>query len=92
MSVTLTPQIEVMIQERLDSGRYTNASEVMGEALRLLAERDQHEHVHSLIAIGLEEAQRGELVTYTSELMDEIYREAEEMLLRGEEPDPDVCP
>jgi antitoxin ParD1/3/4 len=92
MNVSLPPQVEAMIRERVHSGRYNNASEVVREALRLLEERERLDHLRSLVAVGLEQAQRGELIEWTPELMDEIDRRAEEPFLRGEEPDPDVCP
>ncbi len=41
MNVSLTPQLEELIQQKVASGRYGNASEVVREALRLLEERDQ---------------------------------------------------
>ena len=92
MNVSLTPQLETMIQQRVASGRYNNASEVVREALRLLEEREQVEHLRSLLAVGLEQARRGEVVAFTPELMEDISRRAHERFLRGEEPDPDVCP
>jgi len=92
MNVSLTPQLEAMIRQRVASGRYNNASEVVREALRLLEEREQLEHLRSLIAVGVEQVERGELIEWTPELMDEIDRRAHERFLRGEEPDPDVCP
>jgi antitoxin ParD1/3/4 len=92
MNVSLTPQLEAMIRQRVESGRYNNASEVVREALRLLDERAQLEHLRSLVLVGLEQAQRGELVEFTPELFEDIDRRVEERFLRGEEPDPDVCP
>ena len=92
MSVTLTPKLEAMIRERVESGRYHDATEVIHEAMRRLEEHERLEHLRALLEVGRQEELRGELITYTPELMDEIYREAEEMLLRGEEPNPDVCP
>jgi antitoxin ParD1/3/4 len=92
MTVSLTPQLEAMIRERVESGRYPDANEVMREALRLLEEHEQKEHLRSLLAVGLEQARRGELVEFTPELMEDIRRRAHERFLRGEEPDPDVCP
>jgi antitoxin ParD1/3/4 len=92
MNVSLTPQLEAMIRQRVASGRYNNASEVVREALRLLEERDRLEHLRSLIAVGVAEAERGELIDFTPELMDEIARRAKERIRRGEAPDPDVCP
>ena len=40
MNVSLTPKLEEFIRERVSSGLYNNASEVVREALRLLFERD----------------------------------------------------
>ena len=41
MNVSLTPELEKLINEKVDSGLYQTASEVVREALRLLKERDQ---------------------------------------------------
>lgn len=41
MNVSLTPQLEKLVKNKVDSGLYVSASEVMREALRLLEERDQ---------------------------------------------------
>jgi antitoxin ParD1/3/4 len=40
MNVSLTPELERMVQEKVESGRYTSASEVVREALRLMENRD----------------------------------------------------
>jgi antitoxin ParD1/3/4 len=92
MNVSLTPELEASIRQRVGSGRYHDASEVVQEALRLLEEHERLQHLRALLEVGRQDELRGDLVTYTPELMDEIYREAEEMFRRGEEPDPDVCP
>ena len=41
MNVSLTRDLERFVAEKVASGRYTSASEVVREALRLLEERDQ---------------------------------------------------
>lgn len=92
MNVSLTPQLETMIRQRVESGRYNNASEVVREALRLLEEREQMEHLRSLLAVGLEQARRGELIEFTPEYLEDLDRRVEERFLRGEVPNPDVCP
>ena len=94
MSVTLTPQLEARIRERVASGHYTDASEVVEEALRLLEEREQAqlEHLRSLLEEALEEERRGELIDFTPEFMEDLDRRVKEALLRGDEPAPDVCP
>jgi antitoxin ParD1/3/4 len=40
MNVSLTPQLEDMINSKVESGQYNSASEVVREGLRLLQERD----------------------------------------------------
>ncbi|MCA9774546.1 MAG: type II toxin-antitoxin system ParD family antitoxin, partial [Myxococcales bacterium] len=41
MNVSLSPKLESLIQEKVTSGLYASASEVVREALRLLEERDR---------------------------------------------------
>jgi antitoxin ParD1/3/4 len=41
MNVSLTPELERFVAVKVESGRYTSASEVVREALRLLEEHDR---------------------------------------------------
>jgi antitoxin ParD1/3/4 len=41
MDVSLTSQLEEFVRQQVASGRYTSASEVVGEALRLMQERER---------------------------------------------------
>ena len=41
MNVSLTPELEKFVGNKVSSGRYNSASEVVREALRLLEEHDQ---------------------------------------------------
>ncbi len=41
MNVSLTPRLEKFVANKVDSGRYTSASEVVREALRLLEEHEE---------------------------------------------------
>ncbi len=41
MNVSLTPELERLVNDKVDSGLYQTASEVIREALRLLNERDR---------------------------------------------------
>lgn len=43
MNVSLTPELEKFVQGKVESGRYTSASEVVREALRLLEKKDQRD-------------------------------------------------
>jgi antitoxin ParD1/3/4 len=40
MNVSLTPELERLVNEKVESGLYQTASEVVREALRLLKDRD----------------------------------------------------
>ncbi len=65
MNVSLTPELEKLIYEKVRSGLYNSASEVIREALRLLHERDQVrqqelEALRAKINRGLEQLDRGE--------------------------------
>ncbi len=67
MNVSLTPELEQLVVAKVASGRYQSASEVLREALRLLEEQDRLREVRlgearRQIAVGLEQAKRGELV------------------------------
>jgi antitoxin ParD1/3/4 len=90
MNVSLTPHLETMIRQKVASGRYNNASEVVREALRLMEERDQHERLRAAIQIGREQIERGEGRLYTPELRDEIRRVAHRKAQEGKTPNADV--
>ena len=40
MNINLTPSLEKMVRDKVKSGLYTSASEVIREALRLMADQD----------------------------------------------------
>jgi len=65
MNVSLTPELERWISEKVESGRYTSASEVVREALRLLEEHEllrqkQITAVRERINQGLQELDSGQ--------------------------------
>jgi antitoxin ParD1/3/4 len=93
MNVTLPPELEAMVRERIDSGRYHDVGEVVREALRQLAERERRlDELHAALAIGEEQIARGEVVEWTPELRDQIWREAKAAAKAGKQPKADVVP
>jgi antitoxin ParD1/3/4 len=46
VNVSLTPELEKLVAEKVKSGRYTSASEVVREALRLLEEQEKLKQIH----------------------------------------------
>lgn len=65
MNVSLTPQLESYVKQKVAAGMYRSVSEVMREALRLLEERDTLKDM-KLAALrrdiqeGIDELDRGE--------------------------------
>lgn len=80
LNVSLTPELEKFVESRVASGRYQSASEVVRDGLRLLEERELSrqtalDEVRRKIAVGLEQAERGELFDG-----EEVFRELLEKL------------
>lgn len=88
MAIDLRPDIESAIMEKVDSGSYPDADAVVRAAMRLLEE----EEFRARIADAVASLDRGEGVELTPQVWDEIEREADEMLRRGEQPARHVCP
>jgi len=83
MDINLTPDLEQLVQSKLKSGRYTSASEVVREALRLLDQRDEvftlhKEEFRTQIEEGWQSARGGEVVD-GEEVFDRIDGELEAM-------------
>ena len=61
MNVSLTPELERLVNEKVESGLYQTASEVVREALRLLKDRDQaREQLRADVQAGFDQLARGE--------------------------------
>jgi putative addiction module CopG family antidote len=78
MNVTLPAHVEELIRRKVESGRYASEGAVVEEAIRLLEERDRFEALRAAVAIGKAEADRGEVIEWTSTSMAELMREADE--------------
>ena len=68
MNISLTPELEHFIQDKVNSGMYTSASEVIRESLRLLHTHDDLQnqrikHLNQAIDIGLQQLNAGKKVS-----------------------------
>ena len=86
MNVSLTPELEKFVNEKVKSGLYNSASEVLRESLRLLKEKDllkeiQRSELRREIMLGVEQMRNGEyteikspeeLKSFTEELIKEV--------------------
>ncbi|MEH2011001.1 type II toxin-antitoxin system ParD family antitoxin [Nostoc sp.] len=84
MNISLTPELEQLVKDKVSSGKYHSVSEVMGEALRLLEERDRIRdqrlaELKAKIQEGIEASERGEVVDG-----EEVFAEIEEDIRRAE--------
>lgn len=66
MNVSLTSQLAEFVKQQVDSGMYQTASEVMRDGVRLLQRREQLrqiqiEELRKQVAIGIEQADRGDV-------------------------------
>jgi antitoxin ParD1/3/4 len=68
MNVSLTPELERLIDEKVASGLYDSASEVVRDALRLMRERDEVRvlalaELRTDILAGIEQLDQGRSAT-----------------------------
>ena len=67
MTIQLSGDRELIVRAFIQDGRFASEDEVIDEALRLLQERDEQAKLAELrrdIAIGIEQADRGELAPF----------------------------
>lgn len=74
MKVTLTEELESFVQEKVRSGRYANASDVMRDALRTLELRDDYDS--PALEAALLEGIRGQHRPYGRETLNRVRRAA----------------
>ena len=66
MTITHTPEQETLVNKQVDSGLYASPCEVIREALQLFREQEllrnyRLDELRKEIAVGIEQADRGEL-------------------------------
>jgi antitoxin ParD1/3/4 len=78
-NVNLTKQLDEFVEQKVATGEFQNASEVVRAGLRLLSERDEDraakiEALKSAIQVGLDDLDRGDF-----EVVDDIEAWANEL-------------
>jgi len=76
MNVSLTPELEKLVQDKVASGLYQTASEVIREGLRLLKERDERQQaaLREAIQEGLTQLDRGAYQDYTDATLTDLAK------------------
>jgi antitoxin ParD1/3/4 len=88
MNVSLTAKLEAMVEERVRSGNYQSASEVVREALRLLGEVEEIraarlKALRREIAAGMQDLDRGRSVPFDRKVADSIKARGRKAFRRG---------
>jgi antitoxin ParD1/3/4 len=79
MHVSLTPKLEDLVREKVESGLYNNASEVIREALRLMHDFDavqqlKLERLREALRVGDEDLAAGRSISISSDAeLDELF-------------------
>jgi putative addiction module CopG family antidote len=74
MTITPTPTVERLLHQQLSRGGYTSENEVLEEALRTLAEKQEREATIRAVREGVAAAEAGE-VSSVEEVFDRIDAE-----------------
>ncbi len=92
MNISLHPRWAALVRKKIESGRFTDASAVVEEALRLLDERDRLDRLRVAVDVAAAEIERGEVVEWTPDFFDRLKQEAAEATRRGLPVPDDVKP
>jgi Arc/MetJ-type ribon-helix-helix transcriptional regulator len=92
MSVTVKVSEETaeIVQRKVDQGLYPDVETAWAEAARLHDEYADEQELRAALQIGIDEADRGEVLEWTPELNRRLLEEARELYRRGVKPDEDA--
>jgi antitoxin ParD1/3/4 len=75
MNVTLTPELEALVKEKIASGNYRDQADVVAHALRLLERQDKIDALDAALDEGEADLREGRSVTVrTKAELDALFR------------------
>jgi antitoxin ParD1/3/4 len=88
VNISLTPQQEARVRERVKSGEYASVSEVVRTALRLLDHEErlrdiQLRELREEVLIGVKQAETGEVKPFDKKTIESIKQRGHERLNRN---------
>jgi antitoxin ParD1/3/4 len=91
MNISLTPELEHYIKDKIAGGMYHSASEVVREALRLLRRHDELarievEELRREIQLGLDDLDQGRKTVFDESALEGIKSRGRERLAREQRP------
>ncbi|TAK64643.1 type II toxin-antitoxin system ParD family antitoxin [Methylobacter sp.] len=91
MHINLSPEIEQYLQAKVGTGFYSNASEVVRDAIRRMWEEDEKlEKLRAAVKIGDDQLTRGEGLPYSVKRLEDITEKAFENSRNGKKISSDV--
>jgi antitoxin ParD1/3/4 len=77
MHINLSPEMEQFLQNKVGTGFYNNASEVVRDAIRRMWTEDENlSKLRAAVQIGDEQLAHGEGCVYSAETLDKITKKA----------------
>lgn len=74
MAVKYPPQLEQDIETLLATGEYGDATDILAQGVRLLAQRrERAEHLRELLQVSIDQYERGKYREYSQDLLDERW-------------------
>jgi len=95
MNINFPPVDENFIKSMVESGYYSNATEMVRDAVRRMREREddgKRARLRAAIEEGDRDLAAGRMFPYTPQILDDCAKRARENLAKGKQLNPDVLP
>ena len=92
MHINLSPEIEQYLQAKVGTGFYSNASEVVRDAIRRMAADEGLEKLRAAVQVGEAQFERGEGIPYSAARLETITEKALNNARQGKKVNADVTP
>ncbi len=84
MNISLTPEMDEWIMQKVKSGMYKSSSELIREGLRLLQQRDEQrakmvEDLRNELLVGVKQLDAGKSKKLDQKLINKVKRDARKM-------------
>jgi len=85
MNISLTPEMDTWVAEKIKSGMYKSSSELVREGLRLLQMRDEQrsrmvDDLRNELLVGVKQLDAGKSKKFDQKLINKIKRDARKTL------------
>lgn len=86
MNISLTPEMDAWIAQKIESGMYKSSSELIREGLRLLRLREEQragmlEDLRSELLIGIKQLDAGKATNFNRETTNKIKQDSRKMFV-----------